>query len=217
MTTPSARPSPTTRSLLYCGAVGGPLFSLVVVAQELTRPGFDPKVNALSQLSTGEGGWLQIANFVVAGLLVTASAVGIRRTVRTGPGRTWLPILFGCYGVGLVWGGVFVTDPAFGYPAGTPAGAPETLSWHGILHGVAPAVIGIALIAACVIFARRYRWQHRTAAAVVSWVVPVVYLLSSGLAFGLGDFRYLLAGGILIWVWAAAVTADLSRVRAATE
>lgn len=41
----------TTRALLAGGVIGGPLFIIVVVLQEFTREGFDPKRHTLSQLS----------------------------------------------------------------------------------------------------------------------------------------------------------------------
>jgi hypothetical protein len=58
--------------------IGAPLFIVVVVIQELTRE-VDPKQHALSQLSLGDLGWLQITNFIVSGLLFIAYAVGMRR------------------------------------------------------------------------------------------------------------------------------------------
>jgi hypothetical protein len=53
-------------------------------------------------------------------------------------------------------GGVFVTDAGAGFPPGAPAGAPEQLSWHGILHDAAHVLAFLALIAACFVLARRF-------------------------------------------------------------
>ena len=93
-----------TRALLACGVVAGPLFIIVAFIQVLIRSGFDPRRHPLSLLSLGDLGWIQITNFVVGGLLFTASAVGIRRTMRSGPGRRWGPWLIGVFGVSLVAG-----------------------------------------------------------------------------------------------------------------
>src|SRR5438128_1850429 len=57
------------RTLLACGAVAGPLFVIVGFGQAFTRPGFDLTRHPLSVLSNGDLGWLQIANFLVSGLL----------------------------------------------------------------------------------------------------------------------------------------------------
>jgi hypothetical protein len=49
--------------------------------QALTRDGFDPTRHPLSLLSLGELGWVQIANFVVTGVLYLACAVGMWRVL----------------------------------------------------------------------------------------------------------------------------------------
>ena len=67
--------------MLACGVVAGPLFIVVGVLQMLTRDGFDPGRHPLSLLSLGDLGWIQIANFVIVGLLFIASAVGMRRVL----------------------------------------------------------------------------------------------------------------------------------------
>jgi hypothetical protein len=136
--------------------VAGPLFIVVALLQAFTRPGFELARHPLSLLSLGDLGWIQIANFVIIGLMLTAAAAGMRRVLHAGPGKAWGPWLIGAFGVSLVAGGVFVADPAFGFPPGTPDGAPDQLSWHGTLHAVAPVVGFLSLIAACFVFARRF-------------------------------------------------------------
>ncbi len=201
--------SRSTRALLTCGVIGGPLFIAVVVLQELTREGFDPKQHALSQLSLGDLGWLQISNFIVSGLLFVACAVGMRRVLRDGPAGRWGPRLFGIFGAALVWGGVFVTDPAYGFPPGSPEGAPEEVSWHGVAHAVAPTVAAIAIVAACFVFARRFGRLGERGWASYSVVAAVVYLILGFASFPAGDFRLMLAGGILIWSWASVIALRL--------
>jgi hypothetical protein len=199
--------STATRLLTACGVVAGPLFVASVLVQMAVRAGFDPVRHPLSLLSLGPAGWVQIATFVVCGILATAGAVGLRRVLVGQPGGTWGPVLFGVYGVGLVWGGVFPADAAFGFPPGTPDGAPAELSWHGVLHGIAPAAAGIALIVACFVFARRYvrRGERGWAAYCLATVVADVALTAA--SFAGPDYRLMLAGGALVWIWAAAVTA----------
>jgi len=152
----SATTTKQTAALLACGVVAGPLFIVVGLLQMLTRDGFDPTRHPLSLLSLGDLGWVQIGNFVVTGVLYLAGAVGMWRVLRPGRGGTWGPLLVAVYGVGLVMGGVFVTDAGAGFPPGAPAGAPGQISWHGALHAVAPVLASVALIAACLVFARRF-------------------------------------------------------------
>jgi hypothetical protein len=165
-----------TRALLACGVVAGPLFIVVGLLQMLTRDGFDPTRHPLSLLSLGGLGWIQIANFVVAGLLFVASAAGMRRVLHPGRGGTWGPLLVAVYGAGLIMGGLFVADPALGFPPGTPEGTPDQLSWHGTVHAVAPVLASLALIAACLVFARRFAANRQRGWAASCLAIAVIDL-----------------------------------------
>ncbi|MFI0370112.1 DUF998 domain-containing protein [Actinomadura sp. 1N219] len=192
-----------TRVLLGGGAVAGPLFVLLIVAQAMTRDGFEAARHPLSMLSLGEHGWIQTVNFLVSGALVLASAAGLRRVLAPGTtGRTWGTALITVYGASLVWAGVFPTDPADGFPAGTPAGAGQ-VSWHGMLHNLAPVGMGLALSAACLVFARRFAREGRRGWTIYSVAAVAVYLILGLAAFPAGEFRLMLAGGAAIWTWAA--------------
>lgn len=144
-----------TRMLLGGGAAAGPIFIAAGLIQAATRTGFDPVEHPLSLLSVGDLGWIQIANFVLSGLLFLAAAVGMRRVLSPGPASVWGPRLIGAFGAALIVGGVFVTDPGLGFPPGTPQGVPDELSWHAIVHAAAPVVGFMALSLACFVFARR--------------------------------------------------------------
>jgi hypothetical protein len=144
-----------TKILLACGVVGGPLFIVAALAQAFTRSGFDLRHQVISMLSLGDLGWIQIANFVVSGLLALALAVGVRRALHPGRAGTWGPLLIGAYGVGFISAGLFHPDPAFGFPPGAPAGMPTVTSGHAIVHNLSFFVAFIGLIAACLVFARR--------------------------------------------------------------
>jgi len=70
--------------------------------QAFTREGFDFRRHPISLLSNGDLGWVQITSFVVNGLLIVASAVGIRRALHPGRGGTWGPLLIGIVGAGTI-------------------------------------------------------------------------------------------------------------------
>ncbi len=74
---------------------------------------------------------MQITNFILAGVLMLAFAVGARRSVGGGPGRCGRPCCSALFGVGLVIGGAFTADPALGFPAGAPDGIPTEWTFHG--------------------------------------------------------------------------------------
>ena len=108
--------------------MGPPVFIVTFLIDGATRPGYSWYRNYVSSLATGEGGWLQIANFLVWGTLATLFAIGVLRVGLIAPG-----ILLLLYGTGLLVAGVFVTDPSLGYPSG----APLEHTTHGMIHGLA--------------------------------------------------------------------------------
>jgi len=68
---------------------------------------------------------MQIANFIVSGLLAVAIAFGMRRVLHPGPAGTVGPLLVGVYDLGIITARIFVADHALGYPAGVPSGEPD--------------------------------------------------------------------------------------------
>jgi hypothetical protein len=196
--------------LLLAGAVAGPLFVAVILIQAYTRDGFDPARHPLSSLALGSHGWLQVANFVVCGALAVAGAVGLRRALRSGRASTWGPRLFWIGGVALVVAGIFPADPMNGYPAG----APDSVSWHGIIHSMAPAIAGLAGLAGYVVFARRFAADGERGWLVWTVATPLAILACNAIGFGAGDFRVNLAGQLIGAVWTTSVYVKLLALRA---
>jgi hypothetical protein len=205
----SARTTPTTRALLTAGVVAGPLFVAVAFLQALTRAGFDLRRHPFSLLSLGELGWIQIANFVVAGLLFVACAVGMRRALRPGRGGTWGPLLIGTFGVSLICGGIFLADPGLGFPPGAPDGPPASISAAGIVHGLAFAVGMSSLIVAFFVLARRFASAGDRAWGRYSVISGVVFVLLAGIGVSGGDFRIVAAAIVVGWAWASLTAARL--------
>ncbi|HEY7418803.1 MAG TPA: DUF998 domain-containing protein [Ktedonobacteraceae bacterium] len=139
------------RLLLACGVIGPLLFIVVFLILGATRPHYSAWYNVVSSLSQGEGGWMQITNFIVCGALMLGFAIGLRRALRAGRGSTWGPILLSIFGLCLIGAGIFVTDPLLGYPPG----APSTPTVHGTLHNLLSLIVFATLIAACFVLARR--------------------------------------------------------------
>jgi hypothetical protein len=187
----------------------GPVFVAVAGGQVLTRGGFDLNRHPLSLLSLGDLGWIQITNFVVAGLLALAGAVGMRRTLRGGRGGAWGPALVAVHGTALVVAGVHVTDPSMGYPVGAPDGPPETLSWHAIVHGVAAPVAFVSLTAACLVFAHRFvTLGQRGWAAFCALAALAVVVVTAWPDFDTISVR-LAIGSTLTFGWLSLVAARL--------
>jgi hypothetical membrane protein len=169
-----------TRLLIACGAIGSILFVLVLLIEGATRPGYDVWTQAGSALSLSEQGWMQITNFIVSGLLILGFAVGVRQTFRRGRGGTWGPILLAAVGIGLIVAGIFVTDPAQGYPPGTPSGPAVHTTFHGAIHFfVGGLAFFSGLPAACFVFARSFasdpQWKGWTLYSVITGIFMVAF------------------------------------------
>lgn len=169
--------------LLACGIAIAPLFYLVVIAQMLTRRGFDITRHPLSLLALGDAGWIQVANFLVAGLLAIACAVGIRKAFAGAPGGTWGALLIATYGIGMIVAGLSPADPLPGFPPGVVSEIAPQLSGHAIGHGIGFLIAFVSLIAACFVFARRFSKRGDRSWALYSTATGVVTLLLIALAW----------------------------------
>jgi hypothetical membrane protein len=197
--------------LLVCGVVAGSLFLATWLIQALTRDGFDPTYHPISLLSLGSLGWVQILNFVVTGALFVACAGGMRRALRPGRGSTWGPRLLGANGVGLIVAGVFLTDAGAGFPPGVPAGAPERISWHGLLHEVGFIVASVSWLVLCVVLLRRFAADKRRGWVVASIVAPLAVLVVEGWPDVDTLALRLVIGSAISFGFVAALTAWLAR------
>jgi hypothetical protein len=222
-----ARPPRRPNRLLLCGLLAGPLFVVTFLLEGAFRDGYDAMRHPVSSLSLGPTGWVQIVNFVVAGALTLAFAVGLRRSLKPAPGAAAGPVLIAVWGVGLMGAGAFITDPVSGYPAGTPA-MPSQPSWHGLLHDLLFSLPAFACFAgAMLVFAYAFARRHAPGWAVysgLSGVAFVVLFILSSAGFA-QDPRWVSAAGLLQrltvgigWLWLAALAArqladDRSRSR----
>ncbi|BAL91890.1 hypothetical protein AMIS_66700 [Actinoplanes missouriensis 431] len=159
--------------------VAGPLWAAVSIAQVVTRDGFDLMRHPLSLLSTGALGWIQIANFVLAGALLIVGAAAL-------PGR-WSPRLIRAAGAGMIAAGALVMDPGSGFPAGTPDTVPSTMSWHAIGHMAAGTVTFTTLIAACYVLARHYSRDGSQGMALGAALAGTALLAGDGWAMSGGS------------------------------
>jgi hypothetical protein len=205
----------SARTLLTYGIVAGPIYMIVGLIQMAIRPGFDIRRHPLSLLSNGEMGWIQIANFLITGALLVAGAVGLKRTLRSGRGRTWAPLMLGLYGLGLIGAGIFSADPALGFPPGTPADN-NPISSHGLMHFVVGTFGFAGFVATCFIFARRFKDLQETGWSRYSLLTGLLFLAAfGGIASGArGASPYFAIAVAFGLVWLSLV---LSRVKATIQ
>jgi hypothetical protein len=198
--------------LLACGVLAGPLYIIVGVAQILTREGFDITRHPLSFMSLGDLGWIQITNFIVTGLLVVAGAMGMRRRAQADKRLRRGALLVGIYGLGIIGGGIFVSDPALGFPPGTPDTYPQSMSWHGLLHFIFGQIGFLALIVASFVYARYFTIKGLHGWALFSALTGAIFLFaimaSVATSAGDGSVWSLLALYVAItlsWIWLSAL------------
>jgi hypothetical protein len=208
---PLATRGTSIRALLTCGILAGPLFVGGSVLHGALRDGFDIARHGVSLLLLGRYGWIQLALFEVAGLLALAAAVGARRVLYSGRARTWGPLLICGFGLGLIIGGLFAPDPAFGFPPGTPDTMAPAMSASGGLHALGFFVSMLSLIAGSFVFARRFVATAQRGLAVLSVACGVavpLFVVASILMAPRGGAALI---GVLavVAIWPTAVSATL--------
>jgi hypothetical protein len=145
------------RRLLRCGMWAGPVFPATFLAEGAVRDGYQPMRLPVSSLALGPRGWIQTANFTVAGVLCLAGAAGLRlASDRLASSRTG-PVMVAAAGAGLIGSAAFRTDPVGGYPPGTPD-MPARLSRTGSAHNLTAVPVFLGLSAAAAAYSRR-SWQ----------------------------------------------------------
>ena len=205
--TASSRPA-VTRAALTCGIVAGPLWAVVSLTQAATREGFNLARLPLSVLSNGSLGWLQITNFVLAGLLLLVGSVGLGRAMTGTPGGTWAPRLLAVAGLGNIAAGALRMDPVSGFPVGTPPTSATTMSWHSAAHMGAGSITFITLTAACYVLGYHFRRTGHRRLALGSRAAGTVLSLGFGWSMtgGPAGSLTLAIGFITAMVWIAVVT-----------
>jgi Protein of unknown function (DUF998) len=147
------------------------VFVAVFLLEGAVRGGYRPLRHPVSSLALGPRGWIQAANFTVAG---TPAA-----------------------GAGLIAAAVFTTDPVSGYPPGTPD-ALTRLSRAGIAHNLAAVPVFLGLPAAALTCGWRcWRTGQRGFGlySVSSGVAMLASMVLAGAGFGQSP-RFVSRGGL---------------------
>ncbi|HXI45073.1 MAG TPA: DUF998 domain-containing protein [Candidatus Acidoferrales bacterium] len=183
-----------TRALLLAGIVGPILFVGTFLVEGATRPDYDPVRHYVSLLSLGDGGWAEVWSFIVSGALIAAFGLGLARTWARRGGDRMVPGLIIVVGLAFVWSGVFVTDPAQGFPPGldhgiTPGaliGIPSNPTLHALLHFLGSIVTSIGLALAGILAARRGGgWHGRAARAWTAYSLATPAVIAGAWIVGL--------------------------------
>jgi Protein of unknown function (DUF998) len=185
------------------GMMGPALFGTVLLALSALEYDFmlgiewqpiaDPAGAWPSGLALGPYGLVQVANFVLSGLLLAFFSLGLRIGARDGRGSPFGPVLLLLAAAAMVLMG-FKTDPI---------GRVEPRSLHGLIHDAAFVVFVLCLVTALFLLWRRFevdpRWRGHARYTVATGTVAVLLLLLPGVAY------YLFVIALLAWIEATAI------------
>jgi hypothetical membrane protein len=143
------------RLAAWSGIIAPALFVAVFTIEGRLRSGYEPLKTYVSALSLGPRGWIQVVNFVVFGLLLFIFTRVVAREFQSGKasrgGLLLLTIIAICY---------FISGPFIMDPTGTPL---NQVTVHGMIHGIAGAIVFILMPISCFVYLRRFRtdlqWQ----------------------------------------------------------
>ncbi len=202
----------STRALLACGAVAGPLYVTVTLIQALTREGFDMKHHRFTYLTTGELGWIHQANMILVGLLTVLLALGVRRVLSTGRGSVWAPRLLLLFGLAYVFGGLLRADPVVGFPPGTTVEMAQK-TWQGVVQNASRGVSTVLLVATSLVLAARFAAEGRRAFAWLSgFSVPLAFAALAVLGLALGTNPGAVGFLAMPWVCVTALAVLVYRI-----
>ncbi len=141
----------------------------------IVREGYDVWQQAVSALSLGPGGWIQMLNLIVFGLIVLTTVPTWRRILAGGKGSTAYSLFTAMIGLSFVVVGMVPQDPAPGYdPAGLALTAPTA---HGLVHLAVAGVAALSSVCGFVVMAKRFAgdpaWRHWSA---YSWAAAIAVI-----------------------------------------
>jgi uncharacterized membrane protein YidH (DUF202 family) len=190
-------------SAAVAGTIGPVLFGSVLLTLSVLEfdfmlgIGWRPVVNPAgawpSGLALGPYGLVQIANFVVSGLLLAFFALGLHLETRDGHSSPLGPAFLFAAGTAMALMG-FETDPIRRI-------GPRSL--HGIIHDAAYVIFVLAFLAALFSLWRRFeadpRWRGHARYTFATMILAVLLLLLPGVAY------YLFIVTLLAWIEVTAI------------
>jgi len=156
--------------LAICGIVGPVLYTIVLVTLGLLRPGYNHVTQSMSEL--GELGGpnaiiMNIAGFILLGLMMIAFAFGLHRGIGEGEGSKIGPVLVAVSGVALVITGIFPCDPGC-------VDVSIVGSTHSVFAVIAAFALTFAPLAIFQTLKKDNRWHSYLAYSLVTTVVALV-------------------------------------------
>ena len=154
--------------------LGTVLFTLSFTLHGLLRPDYKPMQRYVSELAIGPTGWIQRISFMLLGVAVALFSRGLRAAFPMGKASRTAPVIFMIIGVSYLLSGLFVTDPQAMFD--------NQQTWHGVVHGIAGALVFSLSAAGCFVLWRRFRVDEKwKSLSLFSLIAGMVMTVSIGL------------------------------------
>jgi hypothetical protein len=168
----SAIPISWAKSTIYATLV----FLVLLALLHFVTPGLDPKWRMISEYAIGDHGWLMVMAFILWAFGFISLFFAIRSQIRSWGGKIGLLALW-ISALGLVIGGIFVTDPV--------TASREELTTSGMLHNIG-GTLGMAMPLAVILISwvlyKKADWEASRKSVLSSAVVALVGFLVSFLS-----------------------------------
>ena len=132
----------------WAGIIAPALFVSVFSIEGWLRPGYNALHDFVSALSLGPRGWIQIANFMLFGLLFFIFTRGVASEFQSGKasrsGILLLTIIAFCF---------FLSGPFVMDPQSTPL---SQATIHGTIHGILGAIAFLLMPISMFVYLRRF-------------------------------------------------------------
>ncbi len=133
----------------WAGIVGTVLFISVFTVEGWLRQNYNSLEMYISELSLGPRGWIQIANFIVFGVLLLFFTIGIVDRFKGIRGSKMGIVIVAVIGVSFIVAGVFVIDVSGGG------------SLSGVIHNVSASIIFLLASVSCFVFFHLFREEPK--------------------------------------------------------
>jgi hypothetical protein len=199
---------PFFRRRLWYAIAGAGLFMTTACAEGARRPDYDAWHQAISALSLGPDGWIQMLAFFGFGATILSTVQIWRRILTGGKGAAAFPVLTALTGASLIFCGFVPQDPAPGYdPMGLALTAPTL---RGLAHLAGAGVAALSSVVGLLVMAARFRgdpawrgwsWYSVVMAAVMAGCVVVYGIWSTAPTGYAGTFERIALLVVPVWGW----------------
>lgn len=153
----------------WAGVIGSVLFVIVFIIEGWLRQNYDSFKMYISELALGPRGWIQIANFVIFGILLLIFTLSLVDKFKEVKGSKIGPVLIAIIGINFIIAGIFVIDPS------------AEKSLHGIIHSISSTLIFFLAAVSCFIFFHLFqedsRWRNLSWWTLITGIAIIVLIV----------------------------------------